>query len=375
MAGIYIHIPFCRQACYYCDFHFSTQQKYRSEMIHALQGEMAMRSEELKEKTMQTVYLGGGTPSILASGELASVMNSVRYHWQVSPDAEITLEVNPEDVTPDSLKTWRQAGINRLSMGVQSFRDEDLRMMNRSHSTASALASLEMARDAGFADVNMDLIYGIPGLDDVAWEANIEQFIGLDLPHLSAYSLTIEPKTVFHHRVHTGAMQLPDEEKAIRQYMLLMNRMESAGYEAYEISNFARSGKMARHNTGYWQGMEYLGIGPSAHSFINGVRSWNVSNNASYIKSIRDGQRPSTEEILSESDRYNEYVMTGLRTVWGCEVDEIKNKFGSMYSEFFQEELKNINPEYYANVQGHVSLTLAGKCFADRIASQLFWVN
>ncbi|HJW28903.1 MAG TPA: radical SAM family heme chaperone HemW, partial [Saprospiraceae bacterium] len=314
MSGLYLHIPFCRKACYYCNFHFSTSLKLKEPMVAALRQEITLQADYLKGKKIQTVYFGGGTPSVLEIADLNLILNIVRQTFTVDDDAEITIEANPEDIDPEKLIGWKAAGINRLSIGVQGFQDAVLKAWNRVHDSAQALASLRLAKEAGFDNISADLIYGDPELTDEDWSGNIQKLIELQIPHLSCYALTVETGTALHHHILKGKSKPLDETQSHRQYVVLQKRMKENGYEQYEISNFALPGYKSRHNTSYWTGQWYLGIGPSAHSFNGVSRQWNVSNNVRYIKSIESGIIPFELELLSPEQRYNEWVMTGLRT-------------------------------------------------------------
>jgi putative oxygen-independent coproporphyrinogen III oxidase len=373
MAGIYFHIPFCHQACHYCDFHFSTLKGAERSMVDAMVTELRLRAVELQGENIETIYFGGGTPSILAPGLLALLLEAASDIFRVEPGAEITLEANPEDLTVERMSAWRNMGINRLSIGIQSFQDIDLRYMNRNHDAEQAVACIEAARSLGFHDLTIDLIYGTPTMDDAAWENNLSRMAELDLPHFSAYALTVEPRTALHHMVRNRLVTEPEEEQAARQFHILMEWAKSNGYEHYEISNFSRSGRHSRHNTSYWQGKPYLGIGPSAHGFSRNVRRWNVRNNTAYIKSLQQGDTCYEEEVLGRDDLYNEFVMTGMRTKWGVDRKELTGRFGEELLAHFEEHLlRSIDPRWVEDRQGVVVLTDAGKLFADRIASALF---
>ncbi|MCB0396281.1 MAG: radical SAM family heme chaperone HemW [Flavobacteriales bacterium] len=373
MAGIYLHIPFCKQACHYCDFHFSTTRKNQRKMVDAMLAELRLRNPEWSYGPVETIYFGGGSPSLLTPGELADLMEAIQKDYGIRGDAEVTLEVNPDDVNTTSLRDWRSAGVNRLSIGVQSFDDHILKWMNRAHDGEQALASIHQAKDAGFENLTMDLIYGLPDMDNVAWGRAIQKFISLDIPHLSAYTLTIESGTVFGHRVKKGKMEVAVDTRVAAQMIMLYELMGSEGYEAYEVSNFAKDGMYAKHNTSYWQGVDYMGIGPSAHSLFGEVRSWNISNNNLYIKELlQEHRRPYTAENLTLYDRYNEYVMTRLRTQWGCNLIEIQSKFGESFLNIFQSELRQIDPHHFREQGGNIVLTPEGRCVSDHIASSLF---
>ncbi|MCS6929801.1 MAG: radical SAM family heme chaperone HemW [Saprospiraceae bacterium] len=377
MAGLYIHIPFCKQACFYCNFHFSTVLRLKSDLLKAILTELELRRNYLGGLPLSSVYLGGGTPSLLEAAELVALFKRIEALFPVQPNAEITLEANPDDLTKEKLYELRQyTPINRLSIGVQSFFDADLQWMNRVHNAQQALNCISNAQALGFSNLTIDLIYGLPESPDTHWEENLRLAFSLEVPHLSCYCLTIEEGTALAHFVRSGKSKPVDEERAARQFEYLMDEAERHGYEHYEISNFARPSCYARHNSSYWLGEPYLGVGPSAHSFDGVSRQWNIANNALYIKAIEENRIPAEREVLSLAQRYNEYVMTHLRTMWGCCSSHIAKHFGSVYLEYFE---KQVQP-FIALGQVHVhhdtySLTRAGKLLADRIASALFWVE
>lgn len=372
--GLYIHIPFCKQACHYCNFHFSTATKYREEMVAAIVREMGLQRDYLGGADLETIYFGGGTPSILSEKHLETIWSEIHRLFSVRTGAEITLEANPDDLSKDKLEFYKRLGINRLSVGVQSFRSADLRLMNRAHTPEEAVLALDAAFEVGFEEVNLDLIYGIPTSTDSEWAANMEQAFAFPINHLSAYALTVEPKTALAHFIRKGKYPPVEEAQASRQYDQLMDFAKAKGWEHYEISNFALPGKEAIHNTAYWQGKKYLGLGPSAHSFDGLSRQWNVANNQTYMRALSSGQLPAEREILDVQTQYNEYVMTGLRTKWGCNLNRIK-QFGLSYARFFRKEATAILAEgLMIEEQGVYRLTPKGYHFADRIASELMVV-
>lgn len=372
MSGIYIHIPFCKQACHYCNFHFSTSLKYKDEMLNAILKEIALQKDYLQGDTIQTVYFGGGTPSLLSSNEILSVLDEIQRFYHIDADAEITLEANPDDLTISKINALRQTPINRFSIGVQSFHEADLKFMNRAHNDAEALNCIKNAQNAGFDNLTIDLIYGTPTMNDDLWQANLDIAFGLNIPHISSYALTVEPNTALDHFVKKGKVQPVDDEQAARQFLMLMENMERQGFDHYEISNFAKPNHYAVHNSNYWKGKSYLGLGPSAHSFNGHSRQWNIAHNMQYIKSIQKNEVPFEIEQLSLSDQYNEYIMTGLRTIWGVDIEKIqtfgesyKNLFLSKIPTFIQNGLAQQNDNQYA-------LTKMGRLQADGIASELF---
>lgn len=373
MAGIYVHIPFCRQACLYCNFHFSTSLKQKNDLIDALLKEIAVTTAFAGNETIATIYIGGGTPSLLETTELNAIFNAIYSKFSIASDAEITLEANPDDISPEKLGMWKQTGINRLSIGIQSFLEEDLKWMNRAHNAHHAMRCISEAQDAGFSNLSIDLIYGTPTLPDGHWQQNVEKVTGLGVPHISCYALTVEPKTALHQLIRKHKMQDTDPEQQSRQFLQLIQWLTGAGYEHYEISNFSLPGKRSRHNTSYWQGKPYYGFGPSAHSF-NGAdtRSWNIANNALYIKSIREGILPVEKEVLTKTQQVNEYIMTSLRTMEGIDIDLMQLKFGEYAAGNLKEKAGRLLPEHVVTGNSFLRLTHAGKLFADGIAADLF---
>lgn len=369
MSGIYIHIPFCKQACHYCDFHFSTSMKLKGELVNALLTELELRKEYLEEKELSSIYLGGGTPSLLKQDELSQIFDKIQQLFSIKDNAEITLEANPDDLTEEKLKMLSHSPVNRLSIGIQSFSDEDLQFMNRAHNAGEAHQCIELAQKYGFQNLTVDLIYGAPTTTDKQWLQNIDRLFEYDIPHLSCYCLTVEPKTALAHFVKTGKVADVDDEQASRQFDILMEKMEDKGYEHYEISNFAKPGWHAIHNSNYWRGEAYLGVGPSAHSYDRKSRQWNVANNSKYIKAIKEGVIPSEKELLTPEQRYNEYIMTGLRTKWGVELERIDPAFQKY---FVQESKPYLEEGKIEKKGGAFVLTRAGKHLADRIAMELF---
>ena len=386
LAGIYIHIPFCRQACFYCNFHFSTSGAYKKEMCESLVQEIILRGDSLKqnktddfailssaEEKIDTVYFGGGTPSLLAENEITDILDTIQKNYNVDDNAEITLEANPDDINSEKLIAWKKSGINRLSIGIQSFIDRDLIWMNRAHNAEQALKSIVLAKDAGFDNFSIDLIFGTPGLVDDEWQKNIAMAVDLDIPHISSYALTVEPKTALQKMIELKKKENTDNEAQARQFVILMNTLRKAGYEHYEISNFAKPGYRSRHNSSYWKGEKYVGIGPSAHSFNGNERSWNKANNMIYIKSLQKNIIPFEKEILTEIQKLNEYVMTSLRTMEGMDLDFIEKKFSVSEKNRIQNLLHSkVKKEYFLQQKNRVILTDEGKLFADLISVELF---
>jgi oxygen-independent coproporphyrinogen III oxidase len=370
---LYLHIPFCKQACHYCDFHFSTAQQIKTELVSAMMLELERRKNELPGNVLQTVYFGGGTPSVLTAQELEFIFGEIKKHFEIAPGAEITLEANPDDLSAEYLDMLRATPVNRLSIGIQSFRDADLKMMNRTHTSEQGKESVLRAKEAGFRNITIDLIYGIPGLSTADWLENLAQFKELGVQHLSAYCLTVESRTALAKMVGEGKIKPVDEEQARLQFKLLVEFAGAAGFEQYEISNFGLEGFIARHNSSYWFGEPYLGIGPSAHSFHENIRRWNISNNPQYVKKINRKENTFEEEILSGKNRYNEFIMTRLRTKWGVVPAEIKFRFGEATEKKFREEIaKWIQSGHVSESGSAFRLTEEGKLLADRVASDLF---
>jgi len=373
MAGIYIHIPFCKQACNYCDFHFSTSLKNKDVFLKALKKEIEIRKNYLGTKKISTVYFGGGTPSILDQAQLLDIFETLNMHFDIGADAEITLEANPDDLTEEKIKELKQTPVNRLSIGIQSFYDEDLKLMNRAHSSSEALRSVEFAQQSGFENISIDLIYGIPTLTEHRWRNNLQIALALDVKHISAYCLTVEPKTALAHAVKTGAIKNVDELQSAAHFEIMLEGMKSYGFIQYEISNFCKEGYYSKHNSNYWLKEKYLGLGPSAHSYNETSRQWNISNNAIYIRELESGSLKFEKEELTKTQRYNEYILTSLRTIWGTDLAYIKDHFGGDFSvNTLKEAEKYIKTEDLLNEKNKLFLTDKGKLIADRIASDLF---
>jgi oxygen-independent coproporphyrinogen-3 oxidase len=339
MAGIYIHIPFCKQACHYCDFHFSTSMKRKDELLAAICSEIQLRKSEISS-AIKTIYFGGGTPSLLNKEEIDLLIAEVYRNFDVEENIEISLEANPDDLTKDKLYQLSKTKINRLSIGVQSFFEEDLTLMNRAHKALEAKECLKMAIKY-FENISVDLIYGIPGLDDKRWEENLDTIVAFGIPHISCYALTVEPKTALKKLIENGKIPAVSERDSHRQYLILLDKMKKEEYVNYEFSNFGKEGYFSENNTAYWQGKSYLGLGPSAHSFDGKVRSWNVSNNIQYTTQIQKGKLPIEREILSKTNQYNEYLMTGLRTMWGVSLNKVEKDFGVKYLDYLLQQAES----------------------------------
>ncbi|MDI1317731.1 radical SAM family heme chaperone HemW [Flavobacterium sp.] len=379
MSGIYIHIPFCKQACHYCDFHFSTSLKKKDEMVLALANEIAMRKGEFEDDPefsgVETIYFGGGTPSILEIDDLRLLIDTVYKHYKVVENPEITVEANPDDLSEERIIELSKNKVNRLSIGIQSFFEDDLKLMNRAHNSAEAKKSLEIATQY-FDNISIDLIYGVPQMSNEKWLQNIETALSFNVPHISSYALTVEPKTALHTFIQKGIIPQPDDEVAQEHFHLLVDKLEENGFIHYELSNFGKENYFSKNNSSYWLGKKYIGIGPSAHSYNGISRSWNVSNNAQYLKSIAENQLPSETETLTQTDRYNEYVMTGLRTIWGISLDRIETEFGTGYLDYLNQQAAKYVEDHLLFVDENVlRTTKSGKFLSDGIASDLFLLN
>ncbi|MDR7369477.1 radical SAM family heme chaperone HemW [Flavobacterium aquidurense] len=375
MSGIYIHIPFCKQACHYCDFHFSTSMKKKEEMVLALAKEIGMRKNEFENDVVETIYFGGGTPSVLANEEINFLISEVYKNYKVSENPEITLEANPDDLSSERILELSKSPINRLSIGIQSFYEDDLKMMNRAHNSAEAKKCLEQATKY-FDNISLDLIYGIPGLTDEMWKQNIETALSFGIPHISSYALTVEPKTALRKLIDTGKIAEPQDEVASNHFMILVDTLQKNGFIHYELSNFGKENYFSRNNSAYWLGKKYIGIGPSAHSYDGEKRGWNIANNSLYLKSIQENILPIETEVLSKSDRYNEYIMTGLRTIWGVSLEIIEKEFGLEYLNYLQKQSqKFLNDDLLSIENDILKPTAKGKFLTDGIASDLFYLN
>ena len=375
MAGIYIHIPFCKQACHYCDFHFSTSMKKKDAMILALANEIKLRKWEFENQIVETIYFGGGTPSILQIADLRFLIDEVFKNYSVIKNPEITLEANPDDLTEDRIIELSKTKINRLSIGIQSFFEDDLKLMNRAHNAEEAKKCLEMATQY-FDTISLDLIYGIPGMTNENWKKNIEIALSFGIPHISSYALTVEPKTALHKLIQTGKIEKPNDEVAQEHFSILVESLEANDFIHYELSNFGKENYFSKNNSSYWLGKKYIGIGPSAHSYNGISRSWNVSNNSLYIKAIQENQLPNEEETLTITDQYNEYIMTGLRTIWGVSLDKIKMDFGITYLDYLMIQVQKFLNDDLVFIEDNVlKSTKKGKFLTDGIASDLFYLN
>lgn len=425
MSGIYIHIPFCKQACHYCDFHFSTSLKNKGPFLSALKKEITLQKNYFKNapisahhsfshshsdlkgssftlakrQTFQvkSVYFGGGTPSLLSQKEILEIFDALNKYFSIDKNAEITLEANPDDLTKEKITELKNTPVNRLSIGIQSFYNDDLKLMNRAHNSIEAIESVKAAQDAGFENISIDLIYGTPTLTNEQWKKNLDIAFSLHVPHISSYCLTVEPKTALANFIKNGKVGqtsggglsqpvqwIMDDEKAAQQFEILIDQMEKDNFIHYEISNFSKDGFFAKHNSSYWKGEHYLGLGPSAHSYNGNSRQWNIANNNFYIKALdlRQAQvdlNPASQmvwfekEILTEKDKYNEYVLTSLRTMWGCDLNAVKNNFGDT---FLNHLLKNAEPyilqKNLLRNENILILAKSGKFISDKIVRDLF---
>jgi oxygen-independent coproporphyrinogen-3 oxidase len=374
MSGIYIHIPFCKKACHYCNFHFSTSLRLRRPMLDAILKEIELQASYLEGKTVETVYFGGGTPSLLDSAELLEIWKAVENNFFLGNDMEITLEANPDDLSFEKLQDLKNyTPINRLSIGIQSFFNEDLEYMNRAHNALEAAYCIEHALKLGFKQLSIDLIYGTPTMPDEHWKQNLKTAFDFGVQHLSSYALTVEPKTALQQFIEKGKTKEVDEAHTARQFEILLEQTSAAGYEQYEISNFCLPPHYAKHNSSYWKGAHYLGIGPSAHSFNEISRQWNVANNAKYISDIESGKIPSEIEILTEAEQYNEFIMTSFRTKWGANPKKIEASWGTeQMNDFLKIADSFVRKGQIKIEQGIYSLTNSGKLMADGIMAEFF---
>ncbi|MCW5906649.1 MAG: radical SAM family heme chaperone HemW [Chitinophagales bacterium] len=371
MAGIYIHIPFCRQACNYCNFYFSVSTGNKEKFVAALLKEIELTKNYLAGETIETLYFGGGTPSLLTIEDFRLIIDKLQSVYDLSTLQEFTVEANPDDLTSkkvNALKELQAFGLNRFSIGIQSFFDEDLKYMNRAHNSEEGLASVKRVQDAGFANITIDLIYGTPTMNDKHWRENLARAFALNVPHISSYALTVEPKTNLERKIRNKKALPVNEAQAAAQFRILMEEMREHGFEQYEISNFARPGKHAIHNSNYWFGKKYLGLGPSAHSYNTISRRWNVANNLNYIESINNNILRYEEELLTPAQKVNEQIMTGLRTKWGVSI----TNFQLPIFNAIEKNLKQIDASHYVLKDGVLTLTDEGKFFADAIAAALF---
>jgi oxygen-independent coproporphyrinogen III oxidase len=373
MAGLYFHIPFCKQACHYCDFHFSTNQTLKQELVNQLAEELSLQKDYLEGEPIETIYLGGGTPSLLTAQELELLFTVIQKNYQVATDIEVTLEANPDDLNSQKLNELKAAGVNRLSIGIQSFDENVLTFLNRAHTATEALSCVDAAHKSGINNISIDLIYSIPGQDDNMLQKNLATALALHPNHISAYSLTVEEKTVFGRWASKGKLLAMEEDQSAQQFELVMDLLTQNGYQHYEISNYCLPGFQSKHNTSYWKGKKYLGLGPSAHSYNGGTRQFNINNNHLYIKSIQKGIVPFEREELTNENKINEYLFTSLRTEWGCNLNYLLEQFGYDLATHNKPYLNQLVANSLINLSDNtITLTRAGKLLADRIASDLF---
>jgi oxygen-independent coproporphyrinogen-3 oxidase len=373
MAGIYVHIPFCKQACHYCDFHFSTNTAKRRELIQAIEKEIALQRNYLGREQINTIYFGGGTPSLLSEEEVSELLTVINSMFNVSMSAEITLEANPDDLMTEKLTGFKRIGINRLSIGIQSFDDGVLKFLNRAHSSTVAINSFKNARAIGFENISIDLMYSLPGQDLQSWKKNIIQALALNPEHISSYSLTIEEKTVFGKWASKKKIKAVDNDVAAHELLILIDELEQAGYEHYEVSNFSKPGYISKHNSSYWKGKKYLGAGPSAHSYNGLSRQYNISNNHLYLHSLQADKIPATIEVLSREDKINDWLLTTLRTSWGTNLEKLRQDHQydllKIHGHYVQQLIDN---KHALLTDKSLILTKKGRLLADKIASDLF---
>ncbi|MFM2157045.1 MAG: hypothetical protein RL516_1794 [Bacteroidota bacterium] len=375
MAGIYLHIPFCKQACFYCDFHFSVNQDKKNDLVAALLKEASIRKEELQNEAIKTIYFGGGTPSLLSADAIQRIFDTLAENYNLSALQEVTLEANPDDLTAAYLRELRHTPVNRLSIGIQSFREVDLKLMNRAHDAKQALRCVPESTDIGFENISIDLIYGIQGLSQADWIKNLNTAFDLPIAHLSSYCLTVEPKTKLAKLVSSGELPAVNDESAANHFETLIEMTEAAGIPWYEVSNFAKPGMESKHNSSYWANEHYVGLGPGAHSFNGVKRSWNVSSNTAYIQQIDKNVLPSESEVLTSEEKFNEYLLTALRTRKGLSFTELSNRCDSAKINEIKAVLQEKAAQGLATIHNDGAvLTTKGLLFADAIASSLFIV-
>ena len=382
MSGIYIHIPFCKSKCAYCNFFSLVSEKKINDYVNSLKREIVSRKDYLGGEKVRTIYFGGGTPSLLPTKYIDEILKILNNNFDLVSNPEITLEANPDTIDKEQLFELKSLGVNRISVGIQSFHDDDLKYLDRKHDSRHALQIIDDLKCVGFEKLTLDLIYGIPTLTEDKWNKNLDIFFSTGISHLSAYALTVEPKTILGQRIEKGDLQDVNEEETVRHYEILVDRTKENGFEHYEISNFAKPGCRSQHNSIYWNDEKYLGLGPSAHSYDGNSRQWNISNLTKYIQLVNADTDPDTDadmgryyekEILSKEDKFNEYVMTSLRTSWGCDIEKISAKYGSSYAEHFLKNVKKYleSGEMLKDFNTY-RLTDEGMLFADGIAAELF---
>ncbi len=374
MAGIYLHIPFCKRKCAYCDFFSLANAKHQDDFVQAILQEVSLQQHYLDNERVQTIYFGGGTPSLLSIGQLEEILNALHKNFRIDKNIDLTLEGNPENLTQTFLRDLKSLGFNRLSIGIQSFNDDDLMLMRRTHNAKTAVKSIYNAKNQGFKNISVDLIYGLPNFTREKWEKNLEQTFLLDVQHISAYHLTIEPKTLFKKWYDENKIHLPNEEKSLEQYQLLVEKTAANGFLHYEISNFAKDGFLSLHNTNYWVGVKYLGLGPSAHSYNLTSRQWNISNLHVYLAEISKGNIPFERENLSLQEKYNDFIITSFRTMWGLNLEKFVLNFGSSYKKYFLKKIeKYLDQEFCIQNHDQIKLSEQGMFISDHIMTDLFF--
>jgi len=375
MAGIYIHIPYCKKKCIYCDFYFKINKDDIKDMMICIKKELVSRKKYVKNNLIKTIYFGGGTPSILTKEDIKTTLNTIYDNYIVSKKPEITLEANPDDLSEEKLTDFLNIGINRLSIGVQSFNDEDLIFLNRSHCSKDAVNSIKIAQEKGYKNISVDLMYGLPNQSLKNWEDNLNLLFSLNIQHFSAYILTLEKKTRLFEYVKKNKVKMLDDIKIISQYNSLLKIAKENNFVQYEISNFAKNNVFSKHNTSYWQNKLFLGIGPSAHSFNYISRRWNIASNKKYIEKLNSNNIYFEEELLTINQQYNEYILTNLRTMWGININLIKVKFGGKFASHAKKMIhKWCEKKYIKEIKEKIILTDKGSVFADKIISDLFFI-
>jgi len=376
MAGIYVHIPFCTQLCNYCDFHFSVSLKNKDQLMQALINEIELQKDYLNGNTMETIYFGGGTPSILSQDEINNIINKIYSIHQITDNPEITFEANPDDLTKNYLLQLKNTPITRLSIGIQSFFNTDLQFLNRRHNAIDTINCIQNSQEVGFDNINIDLIYGIPGMGNTKWKSNLHKAFKLNIQHISAYHLSFEPKTVFSYYLKKGKIKPIDEKDSVEQFKTLTRYMKKEGFIHYEISNFAKDGFFSKHNLNYWFQKKYLGIGPSAHSYNGLSRQWNVANNTRYIRALENNEQVFERETLNNLTKYNDYVLTSLRTMWGIDLKYLQDNFGmNARNHCLKAAKKKLNNKYILLANDKIFLSEKGKLIADNIISELFMIE
>ena len=376
MSGIYFHIPFCKQLCHYCAFHKSISLQAKERMLNCLKKELKHRKDYLNEKHINSIYFGGGTPSVYSPKEIQSLINEVALHFTINNNAEITLEANPDDLTPDYLKDLKKSSINRLSIGIQSFHDEDLILMNRRHSGQQAYDAIKRAQTYGFDNISVDQIYGVPGLTYEKWQENLKKVFELNIQHISSYHLMYDSNTVFTHKLKKGILKEVNEDVSLAQYKHLISEAKKHDFTHYEISNFSKTGLESKHNSSYWQQKMYLGLGPSAHSYNKNRREWNISDNLKYMNAIEKGNKYSEYEELSFNDKFNDYVLTSLRTMWGLNLNKVKNEFGESYHKYCLKKADKFIDNNNVRIENnHIILTDKGVFISNDVMSDFFFIE